>query len=158
MRPEEGVVGTAGTTGVAGVALELEWLLCALEQRVALGVTITVRVPVPTYLMIDCVAVQVLVILSDDVFVERVFLFGAVICIEEPDWSVKLKVESSFTVMDSTTAVEPEMSTSIPPTLRTTVVSMLTSLAAAKTSEGAIINATAIPIRTSIRGIVSLFN
>ena len=73
-RPE---VGVTATTGVAGVALEFELeleppllvlleVLVILEQRVVLGVIVTVRAAVPTYLTTDCVESQELVTLSAD--------------------------------------------------------------------------------------------
>lgn len=118
------------------------------------GVTVTVRAAVPTYLRTDVAVVHVFVVLSVVESTLRTFLFGAVTSMEDPSWSAKLKVDA-FTVIDSTTAVAPETFTTMPPILSTTVVSILTSVAAARVRDGATSNATTIPARASIRGIVS---
>jgi hypothetical protein len=131
-----------------------------LEQSVALGVTVTVRVAVPSYLRTDCAepVLQTLLEISAVVSVLRRLLPGAVIWIDEPDRRTKLKDVSSFTVKDCTTALEPDTLRVMPPKLKTTSVVSVTSLYAARASEGATSNAIAIPARTSIRCIVSLFN
>ena len=81
---------------------------------------------------------------------------GAVTWNTEPDERVTLKSDA-FTVIDSTVALEPETFSVIPPTLKTVSVVSVTSSAAASARAGAN-NATRIPARASIRGIVSLFN
>jgi len=139
-----GAEGVAGVAGVAGVVIEPPppppppppWpALAVLEQRVALGVTVTVRSVDPMYVATDCEASQVPETKSEAESAARRLLFGAVIWIEDPDWSVKLKDEAS-TEMDSMTAVEPETSTSIPPTLRTVSVVSSTSPYAADARTG----------------------
>lgn len=90
--PEAGVAGTAGATvgtaGVAGVALEpeleLELTEVPPEQEELLGVTVMVCAEVPTYLRTDAAVVHVLVVLSVVESTLRIFLFGAVTCMEDP--------------------------------------------------------------------------
>ena len=81
---------------------------------------------------------------------------GAVTWNTEPDERVTLKSDA-FTVTDSTVALEPDTLSVMPPTLRTVSVVRVTSVAAARANVGAN-NATRIPARASIRGMVSLVN
>ena len=81
---------------------------------------------------------------------------GAVTWNTEPDERVTLKSDA-FTVIDSTTALEPETFSVTLFTLKTVSVVRVTSVAAATANAGAN-NATRIPARASIRGIVSLFS
>ena len=87
-----------------------------------------------------------------------IFPPGAITVTKEPGSRVSVTLESLTTAV-STEAVALYTSRAIPPTLKTVSVVNDTSLyAAAKTRVGAISNATTIPVRTSIRGIVSLFS
>ena len=99
----------------------LELLLLLPEQILLDGVIVTVRSAVPTYAISESEAVQVLLEISVVVSVLSTFRFGADTWIEDPDSSVKLK-DDAFTLMDSMTAGEPEISTSTPPTLSATFV------------------------------------
>ena len=72
---------------------------------------------------------------SVSVLTARTFRLGAVNSIEAPDASVKLIVVA-FTVMDSTTAVEPDTLIVMSFTLNTVSVVKLTSSNAANVSTG----------------------